>query len=81
MQRVEIDCQSREVKIFALSTEEEAEQQARQQKIALEEKKITKRLLVKLLGELREMEQNMDIFNDDDLAEKEAEIAKLKKSL
>lgn len=83
--RVQVDCQNREVKIFVLSPEEEAifnaEKEERRQRDILEQKKTAKRLLVLRLAELREMKQNRDIFDDADLAEKQAEIDALKSRL
>lgn len=85
MQRIEIDCQTGEVKIFALSPEEETElvkeKEANRQREIAEQKKSAKRLLIKALAELREMKQNRDVFDDADLIEKQGEIDALKSRL
>lgn len=85
MQKVEISCRSRRPVYTNLSPEEEIDrlQEIEREKTrqAVEVRKTLKRQLLVALTELREMRQNRDIFSDEDLAEKQAEIDKLKARL
>lgn len=85
MQKVEISCRSRRPVYTNLSPEEEIDrlQEIEREKTrqAVEVRKTLKRQLLVALTELREMRQSRDVFDDDDLAEKQAEIDKLKARL
>jgi hypothetical protein len=85
MQRVEIDCQTKQVVIFELSPDEVAaitiERQQNEQREVMEQHKVNKRLVVGKLAELREMKQNRDVFDTEDIAGAQAEIDKLKSRL
>lgn len=85
MQRLEIDCQNGQKTWIDLALKEETilenERQSNVQKALLENKLVTKRNLVQALLELREIRQNQDIFSNDDIAEKQSEINKLKEKL
>jgi len=81
MQRVVINCQTGQSEVIELSPKEESDRLAeielsRQQEIIRRRLEI-KRLLVKELAELREMRQNRTLFDDTDVAEKQAEVDRL----
>jgi hypothetical protein len=85
MQRVEIDCQTKQVVIFELSSDEieaiTVERQQNEQRELIEQRKANKRLIIGKLAELREMKQNRDIFDEGDIAGLQAEIDELKSRL
>jgi len=81
MQKVILDCQTGKVEYVDLSSKEESDrlaeiELARQQGI-IQRRLEVKRLLVKELAELREMRQNRTLFDDTDIAEKQAEVDRL----
>lgn len=83
MQKVIIDCRTKEVSYVELGADEEAErlQEIEQNQIRrkAEEKKGGKRDLARAMAELREMRQNRDIFDDEDIEEKQEEVDRLKR--
>jgi hypothetical protein len=85
MQRVEIDCQTKQVTIVELSPDEvdavTVERQQNEQRELIEQRKANKQQIIGKLVELREMKQNRDIFDEGDIAGLQAEIDELKSRL
>ena len=85
MKKVIVDCQTGQVEIVDLSPKEESDrlaeiEEGKQQRI-IEHRVEVKRQLAKELAELREMKQNRTLFDDTDIAEKQAEVDKLQAKL
>lgn len=82
MERVIVDCREGTAQVVALSVEEEAAHLAEietiQERIKRDKVKAAKQELLKALVELREMKQNKDVFADEDIVEKEAEVDALR---
>lgn len=78
MKKLVINCQYAKVEYVELTPEEEAVRLAEIQAVIEQEtkdrNKQVKRQLVTALAELREMRQNRDVFTDEDIAEKQAEV-------
>lgn len=85
MIKVIVDCQHGVVEVLPLTLQEEEVRLAEIQEAIREAKKDkdkeSKRQLLTMLAELREMKQNKDVFTDEDVAEKEAEIDRVKNLL
>lgn len=85
MIKVIVDCQHGVVEVLPLTPQEEEVRLAEIQEAIREAKKDkdkeSKRQLLTMLAELREMKQNKDVFTDEDVAEKEAEIDRVKNLL
>jgi len=85
MQRVVINCQTGQVEVIELSAKEESDRLAEielgRQQADIQRRVEVKRLLVKELAELREMKQNRTLFDDADIAEKQAEVDRLQAEL
>jgi len=81
MQQLIINCQTGQAEVVRLNPEEEFER-VRESELAKQLAEIqrrieVKRLLVRELVELREMKQNRTLFDDTDIAEKQAEVDRL----
>jgi len=85
MQRVVIDCQTGQTEVIRLNPEEEFErvkESERSKELAEIQRRVElKRQLIKELVELREMKLNRTLFNDTDIAEKQAEVDRLQAEL
>jgi len=85
MQRVVIDCQTGQVEVVELSPKEESDRLAEielgRQQADIQHRIEVKRLLIRELAELREMKQNRTLFDDTDIAEKQAEVDRLQTEL
>jgi len=81
MQRVVIDCQTGLTEVVELSPKEESDRLAEielgRQQADIQHRIEVKRLLAKELAELREMKQNRTLFDDADIAGKQAEVDRL----
>lgn len=85
MQRIEIDCQTKQAVTINLTQAEidavNTERQGNIQKETAEIKRQAKKLVVAKLAELREMRQNRDIFSNEDIDNLQLEIDELKGKL
>lgn len=85
MQKLEISCRSGRGTYTDLSPAEETDrlQEIDREKTrqAVEGTKAVKQRLAKVLAELREMKQNKDVFDDEDISEKQGEVDGLKAQL
>jgi len=85
MQRVIINCQTGQAEFVELSAKEESDRLAEielgRQQADIQHRIEVKRLLIKELVELREMKQNRTLFDDADIAEKQAEVDRLQAEL
>lgn len=81
MQKIIIDCQTKQATYVELPIEEEATRLQESKQGQEELKKQLKRQLIMALSELREMKQERDFFTAEDLAEKQAEIDRIKNEL
>lgn len=85
MQQVIIDCLTKRVTVVELTSDEvafnEADRQHNLQRELIEQRKVNKRLIIGKLAELREMKQNRDIFDTEDIMGLQGEIDELKSRL
>lgn len=81
MQKIIIDCQTKQATYVELPTEEEATRLQESKQGQDELKKQLKRQLIAAFAELREMKQEREFFTAEDLAEKQAEIDRIKNEL